>query len=74
MRKSTPVKIIMHYPNCDEGRQELARRVSDVHSGFAIRRIDKMNCPIQEKLRMLEAVVSEQKRERVIPHERGVSR
>ena len=60
----------MRYPNSEEGRRELARRVSDVHSDFAIRRIDKMNCPIKEKLRMLEAVVSEQKRE----HERGVSR
>ena len=74
LRKSTPVKIIMHYPNSDEGRQELARRVSDVHSDFAIRRIDKMNCPIKEKLRMLEAVAATRKGNATTPRRHDISR
>ena len=74
MRKSTPVKIIMHYPNSDEGRQELARRVSDVHSDFAIRRIDKMNCPIKEKLRMLEAVAATRKNDAATTRRHDISR
>ena len=74
MRKSAPVKIKVYYPQTEAGRQELARHVSDVHSDYVIAQIDKMNVPIKEKLRMLEAVISQQKRERTIPHERGVSR
>ena len=74
MGKAAPVKIIMRYPNSDEGRRELARRVSDVHSDFAIRRIDKMNCPIKEKLRMLEAVAATQKSAATTARRHDISR
>lgn len=67
MRKSTPVKIKMYYPQTDEGRQELARCVSDVHSDHVVAQIDKMNVPIKEKLRMLETVVATRKRARLFP-------
>ena len=74
MRKSAPVKIKMYYPQTDEGRQELARRVSDVHSDYVVAQIDKMNVPIKEKLRMLEAVAAVRKQERTVPREQGVNR
>ena len=74
MRKSAPVKIKMYYPQTDSGRQELARRVADVHSNLVVAQIDKMNVPIKEKLRMLEAVVATQKQERTGSREQGVSR
>ena len=73
MRKSAPVKIKVYYPQTDEGRQELARRVSDVHSDYVAAQIDKMNVPIKEKLRMLEAVAATQKRKRTVSHEKGMS-
>ena len=74
MRKSAPVKIKVYYPQTDEGRQELARRVSDVHSDYVVAQIDKMNVPIKEKLRMLEAVVATQKQKRTVSREKEVSR
>ena len=72
MRKSAPVKIKVYYPQTDEDRQELARRVSDVHSDYVVAQIDKMNVPIKEKLRMLEAVVATQKQTRTVSHEKEV--
>lgn len=57
MRNSEPIKIIVHYPKTEEGRQELARRVADVHADFVISYIDKLNCPIKQKLELLQAVI-----------------
>ena len=48
MRKSTPVKIKVYYPQTEAGSQELARRVSDVYSDYVVAQIDKMNVPIKE--------------------------
>lgn len=50
MRTSAPIKVIVHYPKTEEGRQELARRVADVHADFVISSINKLDCPIKQKL------------------------
>ena len=57
MRTSAPIKVIVHYPKTEEGKQELARRVADVHADFVISSINKLNCPIKQKLELLQAVI-----------------
>lgn len=57
MRTSAPIKVIVHYPKTEEGRQELARRVADVHADFVISSINKLDCPIKQKLELLQAVI-----------------
>ena len=54
MRTSAPIKVIVHYPKTEEGRQELARRVADVHTDFVISSINELNCPIKQKLELLQ--------------------
>lgn len=64
MRRSAPVKIKVYYPQTEVGRQELERRVANVHSDFVAAYINNLNIPIKEKLRMLDSVISSKKKER----------
>lgn len=57
MRTSEPIQVIVHSPKTEEGKQELARRVADVHADFVISSINKLNCPIKQKLELLQAAI-----------------
>lgn len=57
MRKSAPIKLIVHYPTTEEGKRELAGRVADVHAGFVVNTINKLDCPLEQKLELLQAVI-----------------
>lgn len=57
MRTSAPIKVIVHYPTTEEGWQELSRRVAEVHADFVVSSINKLNCPIKQKLELLQAVI-----------------
>lgn len=52
-----PIHVIVHFPTTEEGKDELARRVSDVHAAAVIQRIKELNCPTQQKLELLDAVI-----------------
>lgn len=49
--------MTVQYPNTEEGRSELARRVAGVHADLVNRYIQKLNCPSQQKLALLDAVI-----------------
>lgn len=75
MRTSAPIKVIVHYPKTEEGRQELARRVADVHADFVISYINKLDCPIKQKLELLQAVIDTTKGTYKVPEaEQGQKR
>ena len=57
IRRMAPINVIMHFPSTEDGKEELARRVSDVHAAAVIQRIKELNCPTQQKLDLLEAVI-----------------
>ena len=57
MKKSAPLHVIVHYPKTEEGKRELARRVADVHADYVISTINKLNCPMKQKLELLQAVI-----------------
>lgn len=57
MRKSAPIHVIVHYPKTEEGKRALARRVADVHADYVISTINKLNCPMKQKLELLQAVI-----------------
>lgn len=61
MRKSAPINIIVHYPQTEEGKQELARRVASVHADYVLQKIQKLNCPTQQKQELLDAVIQTRK-------------
>lgn len=58
MRKHGPVNVIFYYPKTEAGKEELARRVAEVHADAVIRRIKELNCPTSQKLKLLEAVIT----------------
>ncbi len=57
IRKMAPINVIVYYPKTEEGKEELARRVSDVHAAAVNQRLKSLNCPTNQKLELLDAVI-----------------
>lgn len=58
IRKMAPINVIVYYPKTEEGKEELARRVSDVHATAVNQRLKSLNCPTQQKQELLDAVIN----------------
>lgn len=56
-RKSAPINVILHYPKSIEGQRELAERVAGVHADMVNQHIKKLNCPSDQKVQLLDAVI-----------------
>ena len=56
-RKSAPIHVIVHYPKTEEGKRELAERVAGVHADIVNQHIIKLNCPSDQKVQLLDAVI-----------------
>ena len=50
------IKIIVHYPETLEQQARLEARVAKYHAEYVAQYIEKLNCPIEQKLKLLEAV------------------
>ena len=61
LNRSAPIEIIVHYPTTDEGKKELARRVSEVHADFVCAKLKALDCPTKQKLELLNTVVAAKK-------------
>ena len=57
MRKQGQVNIIMHFPKTEKDKDALAHRISDVHASAVNQRIKSLNCPTQQKLNLLDAII-----------------
>lgn len=56
-RTSTPIHVIIHYPQTEEGRYELAKRVASVHADMVNQYIKKLHCPSEQKAQLVDAVI-----------------
>ena len=56
-RRSVPVKVIVCRPETEEGRRELAVRAAGVHADAVVQIIQGLDCPADQKRRLLEAVI-----------------
>ena len=56
-RKSAPINVIVHYPKTIEGKREVAERVAGVHADMVNQHIKKLNCPSDQKVQLLDAVI-----------------
>ena len=63
IRKIAPIHVIVYYPKTEAGKEELARRVSDVHATAVNQRLKSLNCPTSQKLELLDAVIETKKKE-----------
>lgn len=52
-----PIKLMVYHPENADGREELAKRVADVHASAVAQRIKALNCPAGQKLELLNAVI-----------------
>ena len=58
-RKPTPINVIVYYPTTEEGKKELAKRVSSVHSDVIIRHIKKLNCSNAQKKELFNKIIDD---------------
>lgn len=58
-RKPAPMNIIVYYPTTEEGKKELAKRVSSVHSDVIIRHIKKLNCSSAQKKKIFDKIIDD---------------
>lgn len=56
MRKREPIEIVVHGPDTEVGRRELARRAAQVHAQGVERAVAKERCSVREKIALLRAV------------------
>ena len=50
------LKIIVHYPETPEKQAEFDARVAKFHAEYVAQYIEKLNCPTEQKLKLLDAV------------------
>ena len=63
-RKSAPIHVIVLYPKTEEGKRELAERVAGVHADMVNQHIKKLNCPSEQKVQLLDAVIQAASKEK----------
>ena len=56
-RQSSPIHVIVHYPKTEQGKRELAERVASVHADMVNQSIKKLNCPSEQKVELLDAIL-----------------
>lgn len=61
MKTSAPINVIVHDPTTEEGWRELRRRVAGVHADGVRNSISKLDCPMEEKERLLTAIIKDTK-------------
>ena len=50
------MKIIVHYPETPEKQAQFDVRVAKFHAEYVAQYIEKLNCPTDQKLKLLDAV------------------
>ena len=48
---------MVHYPDTEQGQRELAEQVAGVHADLVNQTIKKLDCPQEQKVKLLEAVI-----------------
>ena len=56
MKGVISLKIIVHYPKTREKQDLFDIRVAKFHSEYVAQYIEKLNCPTEQKLKLLDAV------------------
>ena len=56
MKGVISLKIIVHYPETPEKQAQFDARVAKFHSEYVAQYIEKLNCPTEQKLKLLDAV------------------
>jgi hypothetical protein len=63
MRKAAPINIIVHYPTTEDGWRELRKRMAEVRANATLNSIQKLKCPTWQKIKLVEAIIEDAKRD-----------
>lgn len=64
MRKSAPISLKEYLPGTEAGKEELARRMADLHAAVLEQRLKELTCSASQKLDLLNAVMEDMKKEK----------
>ena len=53
----------MHYPQTEQGQNELKNITASVHADFVKNYIQHLSCPKEQKIRLMKALLSDKKRD-----------
>lgn len=48
--------VIIHYPEGEKGKKELAKKIADVHAQTVVEMIKAMSLPVEQKVRLISAI------------------
>lgn len=51
------MNIILYFPQTKAGQEELAKRVATVHAQAVLDKVKSLNCPTQQKNKLIDAVL-----------------
>lgn len=66
MPKSQDFKIVMHYPQNEDGIRRLSQRVAQAHADAVIHKVNGMRGSVRERIELIKAVNSAAKSERTV--------
>ena len=49
--------IIVHYPTTTEQQTELERKVVKFRAEYILRYVERLNCPLEQKIALIDAVI-----------------
>ena len=52
------IKIIVYYPETPEKQAQFDARVAKFHAEYVAQYIEKLNCPTEQKLNLIDAVAN----------------
>jgi len=59
MRQAGKVNVIVYAPNTTAGRDALSHRIASIHADAVISRLQKLACPSEQKLLLLDSVIAQ---------------
>lgn len=67
MPKSQDFKIVMHYPQNEDGIRHLSQRVAQAHADAVIHKVNGTRGSVRERIELMKAVTNAAKSERIVP-------
>ena len=52
------MNVIVHYPKTADKQAEIAKSVAKLHAESIIRYIEKLNCPADQKLALIDSIIA----------------
>jgi len=55
------LQVIVHFPKTEQGKENLKNAVADVHINALTKYVSKLNCPKEQKEKLLQAIIIKDK-------------